>query len=143
MNSLKGLPENYTEGWKWLWKNGSVMATWGGWLSGGLDSSIMTALAKPHVRRLDTFAVGLPGAPDLEYACIASGFLKCIHHEVIVCFKEMLAVLLTVIYHLESFDALLVHSRVMNFLAVKRASVMCWKCSQGRGETNCLQVMSA
>jgi len=105
----------------------------GVWLSGGLDSSIMAALARPHLHRLDTFAVGLPGAPDLEYARIASRFLKCKHHEITVLFKEMLAVLPTVIYHLESFDALLVRSSVMNFLVAKRAAGYVLEVFSGEG----------
>ena len=44
--------------------NGEV----GSWLSGGLDSSAMAALARPHVDRLHTFAAGVEGAPDLAYA---------------------------------------------------------------------------
>jgi len=105
----------------------------GVWLSGGLDSSAMAALARPHIRRLDTFTVGSHGAPDLEYARIAAKSLKCKHHEVIVRLKEMLEVLPTVIYHLESFDALLVRSSVMNFLAGKSASGYVLEVFSGEG----------
>jgi len=45
--------------------DGDVM---GSWLSGGLDSSAMVALARPHVRQLHTFAAGLADAPDLAFA---------------------------------------------------------------------------
>jgi len=94
----------------------------GSWLSGGLDSSTMAALARPHVRTLHTFAAGLSGAPDLEYAHEVADFIKSEHHEVIVSFDEMLAVLPEVIYHLESFDALLVRSSITNYLVAKLAS---------------------
>jgi asparagine synthase (glutamine-hydrolysing) len=98
--------------------NGEV----GSWLSGGLDSSTMAALARPHVSRLHTFAVGLPGAADLEYARVVADFIGSEHHEVIVSFEQMLAVLPQVIYHLESFDALLVRSSITNYLVAKAAS---------------------
>jgi len=87
------------------------------WLSGGLDSSAIAALARPHVQALHTVAAGLPGAPDLEHARTTAAFIKSTHHEVIVGINDILAVLATVIYHLESFDALLVRSSVMNYLA--------------------------
>ncbi|TFH47811.1 MAG: asparagine synthase, partial [Bacteroidia bacterium] len=40
----------------------------GSWLSGGLDSSAICAMASGHVCKLKTFAAGITGAPDLEYA---------------------------------------------------------------------------
>jgi asparagine synthase (glutamine-hydrolysing) len=40
----------------------------GVWLSGGVDSSVIAALARPFVDRLYTFSAGVEGAPDLEYA---------------------------------------------------------------------------
>ena len=98
--------------------NGEV----GCWLSGGLDSSAMAALARPHVDRLHTFAAGLPGAPDLTYAAEVAAFIGSDHHEVVVTFTQMLAVLPAVIYHLESFDALLVRSSITNYLVAKAAS---------------------
>ena len=98
--------------------NGEV----GCWLSGGLDSSAMAALARPHVDRLHTFAAGLPGAPDLGYAAEVAAFIGSDHHEVVVTFTQMLAVLPAVIYHLESFDALLVRSSITNYLVAKAAS---------------------
>jgi asparagine synthase (glutamine-hydrolysing) len=88
----------------------------GAWLSGGLDSSTMAALARPWMRSLHTFAAGLPGAPDLDYARAVAEHLDTDHHEVIVGLPELLAVLSEVIYHLESFDALLVRSSLVNFL---------------------------
>jgi asparagine synthase (glutamine-hydrolysing) len=94
----------------------------GSWLSGGLDSSGLAALARPHVRTLHTFAAGLPGAPDLTHAKMAADFIRATHHEVVVDFDEILAVLPKVIYHLESFDALLVRSSITNYLVAKTAS---------------------
>ena len=94
----------------------------GAWLSGGIDSSTMAALARPHQNRMATFAAGVAGAPDLEYARAAADFLHTEHHEVIVSLQEMLAALPAVIYHLESFDALLVRSSITNYLVAKVAS---------------------
>jgi asparagine synthase (glutamine-hydrolysing) len=94
----------------------------GSWLSGGLDSSAIAALARPHLRRLPTFAAGLPGAPDLEYARVVADYLDTDHHEVVVGLPDLLAALPDVIYHLESFDALLVRSSLLNFLASRRVS---------------------
>ncbi|MDO9301206.1 MAG: asparagine synthase-related protein [Anaerolineales bacterium] len=98
--------------------NGDV----GSWLSGGLDSSVMVALARPHVSRLHTFAAGMAGAPDLEFSRIAADFVHAEHHERVVQPKEMIASLGEVIYALESFDAWLVRSSVMNYLAAKTAA---------------------
>jgi asparagine synthase (glutamine-hydrolysing) len=98
---------------------GDEMASW---LSGGLDSSVIAALARPHVRRLSTFAAGLAGAADLDYARRVAKHIQSKHHEVIVTLEAMLQVLPDVIYHLESFDALLVRSSIMNYLVGKAAS---------------------
>ncbi len=94
----------------------------GSWLSGGLDSSTICALAAKHVRQLKTFAAGLKGAPDLEFARETAEFIKSDHHEVIVTLDDMIRVLPDVIYHLESFDALLVRSSITNYLVAKLAS---------------------
>lgn len=94
----------------------------GSWLSGGLDSSTLAVLARPHVDRLHTFSAGLPGAPDLEFAQMVADHIHSEHHEVIVDSNELLAALPDVIYYLESFDALLVRSSILNFLVAKLAS---------------------
>jgi len=98
--------------------NGEV----GSWLSGGLDSSALAAMARPHVDRLYTFAAGVPGAPDLEAARSVAAFIDSDHREVIVSLQDMLAALPDVIYYLESFDALLVRSSITNYLVAKLAS---------------------
>lgn len=94
----------------------------GSWLSGGLDSSTLAALARSQVKQLHTFAVGLPGALDLEHARAVAHFIDATHHEVLVTFDDMLAVLPAVIYHLESFDAWLVRSSITNYLVAKAAA---------------------
>ncbi len=94
----------------------------GSWLSGGLDSSALAALARPHLKKLFTFAAGLEGSPDIEYAREVASFIDADHHEVKVEFPELIETLPDVIYHLESFDALLVRSSIMNYLVAERAS---------------------
>ncbi len=94
----------------------------GAWLSGGLDSSTLAAVARPLVGRLHTVAAGVPAAPDLEHARIVAKHIGSEHHEVVVRLDDMLKALPDVIYHLESFDALLVRSSITNYLTAQRAS---------------------
>jgi asparagine synthase (glutamine-hydrolysing) len=107
--------------------------TVGAWLSGGLDSSTMAAMARPYVRKLYTVAGGVAGAPDLEFARQVAEFIGSEHAEVIVNLEEMLAVLPKVIYHLESFDALLVRSSIMNYLVAERVSQCVPEAFSGEG----------
>ena len=93
----------------------------GAWLSGGLDSSVLAALARPLTPVLHTFVAGFSGAPDLHYARIVADHIKAGHHEVIVTLEDLLAALPRVIFHLESFDALLVRSSLMNYLVAREA----------------------
>ena len=94
----------------------------GSWLSGGLDSSTLAALARPLVRKLHTFAAGFPDAPDVEHAREVAEYLQSDHHEVIVNVDDLLSALPKVIYHLESFDALLVRSSITNYLVAEAAA---------------------
>ncbi|MGQ9663395.1 MAG: asparagine synthase-related protein [Kiritimatiellia bacterium] len=91
----------------------------GAWLSGGLDSSALVALARPWTKKLHTFAGGLPGAPDLHFARAVAEYLGTEHHEIMLSPKDLLRILPDVIYHLESFDALLVRSSIVNFMLAK------------------------
>ncbi len=94
----------------------------GAWLSGGLDSATMAALAARRNGRLHTFAVGVEGAPDLEYAQAVADHIGAEHHVLLVSLEDMLAALPEVLYHLESFDRLLVRSSVMNYLVGRMAA---------------------
>lgn len=94
----------------------------GVWLSGGLDSSVLTALAAAASPSVMTFSAGLPGASDLAFAREAASFLGTDHHERLCSVGEMLEVLPLVIYHLESFDAPLVRSSIANFLVAGEAA---------------------
>jgi asparagine synthase (glutamine-hydrolysing) len=94
----------------------------GVWLSGGLDSAAMAALASRQVPRLHTFSVGVEGAPDLAFARALADYLGTVHHE-LRCTREMMLTLLPeVVYRLESFDALLVRSSVLNYLIGRLSS---------------------
>jgi asparagine synthase (glutamine-hydrolysing) len=92
------------------------------WLSGGVDSSVIAALARPFVNRLYAFSAGIEGAPDLHYARQVAQHIGAEYHEHIYTIDEMQEILEKVIYHLESFDAPLVHSAVSNYLVSKLAS---------------------
>ena len=94
----------------------------GAWLSGGVDSSAIVALARPHVRKLHTFVSGVEGAPDVEYGGRMADFLGTDHHVLIVTLDDLLTALPEAIYHLESFDALLVRSSITNYLTSKMVS---------------------
>lgn len=84
----------------------------GALLSGGLDSSIIAALARRHVEDLQTFAVGLPGSADLMAARRVAEHLGTRHHEMVITRDEVVAALPDILYHLESFDKDLVRSAV-------------------------------
>lgn len=99
--------------------NGDVM---GVWLSGGLDSATMAALACCQLPKVRTFSAGMDGATDLVYARALAEYLGTEHRECVCTLEEMLAALPEVIRCLESFDVLLVRSSVMNFLVGKLAS---------------------
>ncbi|MBN2863279.1 MAG: hypothetical protein JXN62_08975 [Bacteroidales bacterium] len=94
----------------------------GSWLSGGLDSSAICALASEKVKKLKTFTAGLREAPDIISAREMARYIRSDHHEIIVTKDDMISVLPEVIYHLESFDALLVRSAITNYFVARLAS---------------------
>ena len=92
-------------------------------LSGGVDSTLVTALARRHYPlRLHSFAVGTAGSPDLEASIEAARLLGTTHHVRRFGAREARALLPRVIYHLESFDAPLVRSALANYLVFEMAS---------------------
>jgi asparagine synthase (glutamine-hydrolysing) len=94
----------------------------GAFLSGGLDSSIICAIARKHLPELHTFSVGLEGSPDVEAARIVSRHLDTIHHEYILTQEELGKMLPEIIYYLESFDQDLVRSAFPCYFTSKIAS---------------------
>jgi len=92
----------------------------GVFLSGGLDSSIVAAIAARYLARqgelLQTFAVGLEGSPDLIAARHAAEFLETDHHERVYTAAEATASLPDTIASIEAFDPSLVRSAVPNYM---------------------------
>ena len=95
----------------------------GAFLSGGLDSSLVAAIAAKAMerdgRRLKTFAVGTPQSPDLLAARQVAGFLGTEHHETVYTADDAFAALPTVVRSIESFDPGLVRSAVPNFMLAR------------------------
>ena len=94
----------------------------GAFLSGGLDSSIIAALAKRHLGELHTFAVGVEGSTDLAAARLVADHLGTMHHEYRITEAEVLTALAGIIHSLESFDQDLVRSAVPTFFAARLAA---------------------
>lgn len=94
----------------------------GAFLSGGLDSSVIAALARRHLDCLHTYAVGLPGSSDLAAARRVAEHLDTIHHEHVIDPNEITGVLPQVIRHLESHDRDLVRSAVPTWFVARLAA---------------------
>lgn len=94
----------------------------GVYLSGGLDSSIVAALMRPHNVNLHTFAAGMDGSPDLAAARQVARFLGTEHHELVYTADDVETALPEVIGHLESFDAPLVRSAVPMYFVSRLAA---------------------
>ena len=92
------------------------------WLSGGLDSSTIAAIIASQVGKIHTFTVGLSGASDIGFAEVVARYIGSKHHQLVVSLKDLLKILPEVIYHLESFDALLVRSSLTNYLVARLSS---------------------
>jgi asparagine synthase (glutamine-hydrolysing) len=91
----------------------------GACLSGGLDSSLVAAIAAKRLgrkgQRLHTYSVGMAGSPDLEHARLVATHINSIHHEKILTPEECLAIIPTVIRAIESFDITTVRASVGNY----------------------------
>jgi asparagine synthase (glutamine-hydrolysing) len=94
----------------------------GAFLSGGLDSSAIVALLRPHVDELHTFSVGMEGSPDLDAARTVARHLDTVHHEYVLTSDEIAGLLPEILYHLESFDQDLVRSAVPCYFAARLAA---------------------
>ena len=102
-------------------------------LSGGLDSSITSALAAKFADhriedesrsiawwpRLHSFAVGLKGAPDLVKAREMADFLGTVHHEINYTVQEGLDAIRDVIYHIETYDVTTVRASTPMYLLAR------------------------
>lgn len=102
-------------------------------LSGGLDSSIVSAIAARFADkriesddkqqawwpRLHSFAIGLQGSPDLEAARKVAAHLGTVHHEVHFTVQEGLDALRDVIYHIETYDVTTVRASTPMYLLAR------------------------
>ncbi|MEA2468543.1 MAG: hypothetical protein QOJ57_2669 [Thermoleophilaceae bacterium] len=95
----------------------------GVFLSGGLDSSIVAAIAQRYLsergERLKTFAVGLCDSPDLLAARAVAEYLGTEHHESVYTAEEATAAVPEVVRAIESFDPSLVRSAVPNHMLAR------------------------
>jgi asparagine synthase (glutamine-hydrolysing) len=96
----------------------------GSLLSGGLDSSIVCALANRYSlerlgRPIHTFSIGLPGSTDLKYARIVAEHLGTVHTEVLVTENEMLEAIPEVVSMIESYDTTSVRASTPMYLLCK------------------------
>ena len=102
-------------------------------LSGGLDSSIISAVAARHAGRrieddgrdaawwprLHSFAVGLRGAPDLAKARLVADHIGTVHHEINYTIQEGLDALSDVIYFTETYDVTTVRASTPMYLLAR------------------------
>jgi len=102
-------------------------------LSGGLDSSIICAIAQKFAARrvedggqtgawwprLHSFAVGLKGAPDLEKARRVAEYIGTVHHEINYTLQEGLDALRDVIYFTETYDVTTVRASTPMYLLAR------------------------
>lgn len=107
-------------------------------LSGGLDSSIIAAIAARHAStrveeedtttawwpRLHSFAIGLPGAPDLLAARQVADHVGTVHHEFHYTIQEGLDALRDVIWHTETYDVTSIRASTPMFLMARMIKAM-------------------
>ena len=90
-------------------------------LSGGLDSSLITALvAKFHgTKNLHTWSIGMEGSEDLKYAKKVADYLGTHHHSIELSTEEFIDAIESVIQAIESYDTTTVRASVGNWLISK------------------------
>lgn len=102
-------------------------------LSGGLDSSVISAIAKKYASRrveadgnaeawwpqLHSFAIGLKGAPDLAKAREVADFIGTVHHEINYTIQEGLDAIRDVIYYIETYDVTTVRASTPMYLLAR------------------------
>jgi len=107
-------------------------------LSGGLDSSVSSAITKQFAERrvedgdqsqawwpqLHSFSVGLEGSPDLIAAQKVADHLGTVHHPVLFTIQEGLDALKDVIYHLETYDVTTIRASTPMYLMARKIKAM-------------------
>jgi asparagine synthase (glutamine-hydrolysing) len=96
-------------------------------LSGGLDSSLITALVNEcHKQKsdipLETFSIGLSGSEDLKYARIVADYLGTNHTEILLTEQDFIEAIPEVICTIESYDTTTVRASIGNYLLGKYIS---------------------
>jgi len=97
-------------------------------LSGGLDSSLITALVNEeykqisHNKPLETYSIGLQGSEDLRNARIVADYLGTNHTEILLTEQDFLDSIPEVIYAIESYDTTTVRASIGNYLLGKYIS---------------------
>ncbi len=95
----------------------------GALLSGGLDSSLIAAIAARELKKthqtLTTFSIGMPGSTDLAFAKQVATYIKSKHHEIVVSPEDFLAAIPQVVNDIESYDITTVRASVGNWLLGK------------------------
>lgn len=93
-------------------------------LSGGLDSTIITALVAKCIKpaKVRTFSIGLDGSPDLEFARLAAKYIGTDHTEIRCTEDEFVDAIPHVIRAIESYDTTTVRASVGNYLVAKYIS---------------------
>ena len=98
-------------------------------LSGGLDSSLITALVNHFVKldfgldkKIETYSIGLSDSEDLKHAKIVAEYLGTNHTEIIITEKEIFEILPELIYTIESYDTTTVRASIGNYLLGKYIS---------------------
>lgn len=107
-------------------------------LSGGLDSSVISAITQKFAARrvednaqssawwpqLHSFAVGLEGAPDLKAAQEVANHLGTVHHEIHFTVQEGLDAIRDVIYHIETYDVTTIRASTPMYLMSRKIKAM-------------------
>ncbi len=102
-------------------------------LSGGLDSSVTSAIAKKYSERrieaddkekawypqLHSFSVGLDGSPDLAAAKVVADHIGTVHHEIKFTIQEGLDAIKDVIYNIETYDITTIRSSTPMYLMAR------------------------
>jgi len=109
----------------------------GVFLSGGIDSSVVTAALTADGKEIVSIAAGTSEGRDLEAARLVARHLGTEHHEINLSDEQVAEVVPEVIYHLESFDSHLVSSSIANYAVGREANRLGLKmvfCGEGSDE---------
>ena len=95
----------------------------GSLLSGGLDSSLIAALVQSHSPiPVETFSIGMPGSPDLDYADVVAKHIRSRHSRIELPVNDFLDAIHDTIWRTESYDTTTVRASVGNWLVSKHIS---------------------